>query len=264
MIVHITNAGHPGLTPFANVRDRDLYRDDGLFMVEGRIALERLVGAGRFPLVSVLIAAGREAPLSGLLGGIDEATPVHVAPQEIMDGVVGFHIHRGVLALARRRPPVELASIVPEGPATVLGLIGLSNHDNVGGCFRNAAAFGVDAVALDETCCDPLYRKSIRVSSGAALSIPYAHAGRGDDMVTELLRSGFACWSLTPSGGEPLQSVAPPSRLALLLGAEGPGLPAELMDRTRRVTIPIAPGFDSLNVATAGAIALAHVYARRP
>ncbi len=263
MIIHLTASDQPQLAPYAAVRDRDLARRDGLFVVEGQIALEHLIEAGRFPLVSVLIGESRESPLAGLLQRLTPDIPVYVVPQPVMDAVTGFHIHRGVLAMARRLASASVAEVAPQGPATLLGLIGLSNHDNVGGCFRNAAAFGADAVLLDETSCDPLYRKSIRVSSGAALSVPFAHGGDGGSIVDELMQRGFACWSLTPSGGEPLQALDPPQRLALLLGAEGPGLPPALMDRTRRVTIPIASGFDSLNVATAGAIALAHVFAAR-
>lgn len=264
MIVYVKEATDPALAPYARLRDRDLARDDGLFIVEGRIALERLIAAGRFPLVSVLIAANRQDPLADVLERIDPLTPVLVAPQDVMDAIAGFHIHRGVLALARRLPSLQPSALLSGSAArTVLGLIGLSNHDNVGGCFRNAAAFGAAAVLLDQTSCDPLYRKAIRVSSGATLSVPFAHGGTGGDMVDLLEASSFECWSLTPSGGAPLQSLAPPPRVALLLGAEGPGLPPGLMDRTRRVTIPITPGFDSLNVATAGAIALAHVYAAR-
>lgn len=263
MIVYVTEPTSPALAPYARVRDRDLEREDGLFVVEGQIALEHLVTAGRFALASVLIGESRKAPLAALLERLDPQIPVYVVQQATMDAVTGFHIHRGVLAMAQRMAPATISDVAPAGPATLLGLIGLSNHDNVGGCFRNAAAFGADAVLLDGTSCDPLYRKSIRVSSGAALSVPFAHGGDGEAMVGELMRRGFECWSLTPSGGEPLKALAPPRRLALLLGAEGPGLPPALMNRTRRVTIPMSPGFDSLNVATAGAIALAHVFAAR-
>ena len=116
---------------------------------------------------------------------------------------------------------------------------------------------------LDAPSCDPLYRKSIRVSSGTALSLPFAHSGDGASILSALEAAEHRTWALTPLDGEPLQSVAPPPRLALVLGAEGPGLPPALMDRCRRVSIPMSPGIDSLNVATAGAIALAHVFSSR-
>src|SRR5690606_21086790 len=138
-----------------------------------------------------------------------------------------------------------------------------ANHDNVGACFRNAAALGADAVLLDAASCDPLYRKSIRVSAGTALSLPFARSGDGAGIVDALAGAGVETWALTPAGGEKLHTLAPPPRLAILLGAEGHGLPSALMDRCRRISIPMTPGIDSLNVATAGAIALAHVFASR-
>jgi tRNA G18 (ribose-2'-O)-methylase SpoU len=118
-------------------------------------------------------------------------------------------------------------------------------------------------VLLDETSCDPLYRKSIRVSSGAALTLPFAHGGDGASLLAALADAEIETWSLSPSGGESLTGLAPPQRLALFLGAEGPGLPAGLMAQSRRVSIPMAGAMDSLNVATAGAIALSHVFTRR-
>ena len=146
------------------------------------------------------------------------------------------------------------------GPvATVLGLVGLANHDNVGGVFRNAAAFGADAVLLDETSCDPLYRKAIRVSVGAALITPFSRGGTAGDLVGALAAAAFEVVALSPAGAEPLASYRRAPRTALLLGAEGPGLPPALLARTRTVRIGMAAGFDSLNVATASGIALHHV-----
>jgi tRNA G18 (ribose-2'-O)-methylase SpoU len=127
----------------------------------------------------------------------------------------------------------------------------------MGGLFRNAAAFGVDAVLLDAICCDPLYRKAIRVSVGGVLTVPFATVD--GDMVETLLRHGLEPVALSPSGETPLHSFTPPSRAALLLGAEGPGLPAETLARCRTVSIPMAGSFDSLNVATTSGIALHHL-----
>jgi tRNA G18 (ribose-2'-O)-methylase SpoU len=201
------------------------------------------------------------------LAKLDPMIPVYAAPQEVMDQTAGFHLHRGVLALARRGEDQTCEALIEDcsarPPATLLALVDISNHDNVGACFRNAAALGADGVLLDAGSCDPLYRKSIRVSAGTALSLPFARSGTGVGMVAALQRHEFAVWALTPSGGEPLPDLAPPARLALMLGAEGPGLPAALMAHARRVSIPMAAGVDSLNVATAGAIALAHTFARR-
>ena len=192
--------------------------------------------------------------------------PVYVAPRSVMGAVAGFPIHRGVLALGRRLPVPDVGAICPPGeaPFLALGAVGLTNHDNVGGLFRNAAAFGVDAVILDAATCDPLYRKAIRVSSGAALTVPFARGAAAGDLIDGLIAAGIEPVALSPRGDEPLHAFAPPPRLALLVGTEGEGLPAPLLAQLRTLRVAMSPGFDSLNVATAAAIALHHVFARRP
>jgi tRNA G18 (ribose-2'-O)-methylase SpoU len=173
----------------------------------------------------------------------------------VMDGVVGFPIHRGVLALGEAKPLDAKALLDALPPrALVLVLYGIGNHDNMGGVFRNAAAFGADAVLVGSDCCDPLYRKAIRVSVGAVLTMPWARVGAGGLDVLAL--RDFELLALTPQGGEPLRVAPAAARTALVLGAEGPGLPATLMDRCRRISIPMADGFDSLNVATTSAVVL--------
>jgi tRNA G18 (ribose-2'-O)-methylase SpoU len=267
MRVPISSADDPRLAPYMGVKERDLLRDSGRFIVEGKVTLGRLVEASRFAVESAFIAENRMPGVEEMIARLDPAVPVYTAPQGVLDRVTGFHLHRGVLALARREREVGceelVASLAGKTPLTFLALIGLSNHDNVGGCFRNAAALGADAVLLDAECCDPLYRKSIRVSAGTALSLPYARSGDGASIIGALERAGIEPWALTPSGGDALTGLKPLARLALVLGAEGPGLPASLMDRCRRVSIPMTAGVDSLNVATAGAIALSHVFSMR-
>jgi tRNA G18 (ribose-2'-O)-methylase SpoU len=138
----------------------------------------------------------------------------------------------------------------------VLVLFGIANHDNMGGLLRNAAAFGADAVLLDGRCCDPLYRKAIRVSVGAALTAPFARLAEGEDALALLAGADFTALALSPSGAERVTDVARPDRVAVLLGAEGPGLPAGVLAGARTVAIPMAGGWDSLNVAAASAIVL--------
>jgi tRNA G18 (ribose-2'-O)-methylase SpoU len=262
MIVPVTAAGDPRLAPYRTLKDNEVARDTDGFIVEGAIALERLIDAGRFPLVSVFVSERAAERLHDLLARIGPGTPILVAPQPTMDEVVGYHIHRGVLALARRLPGTSAAQLLAQhadAPLTILVLIGLSNHDNVGACFRNAAALGADAILLDQSSCDPLYRKAIRVSSGAALSLPFAHGGTGDELIALLQSRNVECWAMTPSAVERLATLAPPPSLAIVLGPEGPGLSETIMKRCHRISIPMAGGMDSLNVATAGAIALAHV-----
>ena len=267
VIIHLASPDDPRISGYRAVKDRDLARHDGRFIVEGAIALEQLATHTRFPIDSLMLAESRLDPLAPLLARIDPALPVYAVTQRVMDAITGFHIHRGVLALAKRQPPQTaeqlIASLSP-GPATLLVAIGLANHDNTGACFRNAAALGASAVLLDETSCDPLYRKSIRVSSGAALSLPFAHSGDGASILAAITRAGFSPWLLTPTSGAPLHTLTPPERLAIVLGEEGYGLAPELLAQHQRVVIPMANNMDSLNVATAGAIALAHALARRP
>jgi tRNA G18 (ribose-2'-O)-methylase SpoU len=267
MIIPVVSATDPRLAPYLAIKERDLVHRDGYFIVEGKVTVTRLIESSRFPIESLFLAESRIEPLTSLLAALDPSVSVYTAPQSVMDQTAGFHLHRGVLALARRGPEQTcealIASFGQHEPLTLLTLIGLSNHDNVGACFRNAAALGANAVLLDSESCDPLYRKSIRVSAGTALSLPFARSGDGASIFSALRTAHIECWALTPHGGEPLHTLTPPPRLAILLGAEGPGLPSTLMGRCRRVSISMSPGIDSLNVAAAGAIALSHVFASR-
>ena len=260
MLIPVDDPRDPRLEPYRAVRERDLIGRQGRFIAEGEVVLRVLLARSRFRVESVLVSEKRAAA-GGVLAEVLPRVPVYVVPQAAMSEVAGFAIHRGLLAVGRREPMACAAELLRNaGPvATVLGLVGLANHDNVGGVFRNAAAFGVDAVLLDETSCDPLYRKAIRVSVGAALITPFSRGGTADDLVGGLADAGFEVVALSPAGAEPLASYRRALRTALLLGAEGPGLPPALLALTRTVRIPMADGFDSLNVATASGIALHHL-----
>ena len=264
-VVPIDDPADPRIAAYAAVRERDLVgRGDG-FIAEGEVVLRVLLSAGaRAKAASVLVAENRLARLGPLLDGLAEDVPVYAARQPVMDALVGFHIHRGILAHGLRPPDPGAAALLGALPrrALVLALFGVSNHDNIGGLFRNAAAFGVAAVLLDPACCDPLYRKAIRVSVGAALTVPFARLASGEDAVATLESAGIVPLALTPASADPLTAVSRPDRAALLLGAEGPGLPEGILARARRVTIPMAAGWDSLNVAAASAVAL-HELTRR-
>jgi tRNA G18 (ribose-2'-O)-methylase SpoU len=207
--------------------------------------------------------------LRPILDRLSDEVPVFSASQPVIDAVAGFPMHRGILAIGRRaqHPTADalLRHIVGqnESGGDVLFLSGIANHDNLGGIFRNAAAFGVRAVLLDPDCCDPLYRKAIRVSVGAALLVPFARVEHGEDALELLERHGFSSVALSPSGETLLGDWRPAHRNAVLLGAEGPGLPPELIGRARSVRISMSAGFDSLNVATTSGIVLHHLSARR-
>ncbi|HEX7884853.1 MAG TPA: RNA methyltransferase [Phenylobacterium sp.] len=264
VVIRITDAGDPRLEPYRAVRERDLVGRDGLFIAEGRVVLEKAVAAIPDAIASVLVAEHRLASLSEVVAKLPADTPVYAAGQAAMDEAVGFPIHRGILAVGRspaRDPAALLAGLPPN--ALVVGLVGIANHDNMGGVFRNAAAFGADAVLLDDTCCDPLYRKAIRVSVGAVLTTPFARVGDAAALVARLDQAGFETVSLSPGGAAELGELNPGPRMAALFGAEGPGLPDAILSRTRPLRIAMAGGFDSLNVATTSGIVLHHLAARR-
>lgn len=263
-VIRIDDAGDPRLEAYRAVRERDLVGREGLFVAEGRVVLEKAVAAMPGAIASVLVAEHRLDGLADVLGGLPAGTPVYAAGQAAMDEVVGFPIHRGILAVGRRpdRPVDDLLSSLPPA-ALVVALVGIANHDNMGGIFRNAAAFGADAVLLDETSCDPLYRKAIRVSVGAALTVPFARTGSAATLLGVLEAAGFETVALTPGGDTQLGDLEAGPRVVALFGAEGPGLPDAVLARTRGVRIAMAGGFDSLNVATTSGIVLHHLAARR-
>jgi len=260
-VIPITDPSDPRIGPYRDIRERDLTGREGRFMAEGEVVLRVLAGQARFAIDSVLLAEGRLAPLGGLIAGLAPEVPVFVAPQPIMNAIAGFAVHRGVMAVGRK-PGMEsldaFLSRLPES-ALVVAALGIANHDNIGGIFRNAAAFGADAVLLDATSCDPLYRKAIRVSVGAALLVPFHRGASADELTAALAMRGFGLAALSPSGRAELSCYRPGARTAMMLGAEGPGLPENILAVADSLRIPMAAGFDSLNVATASGIALHHL-----
>jgi len=267
-LVPIDAIDDPRIEPYRAIRERDVAGREDAFILEGEVVLRAFARAGRHELASVLLAEKRVEklmPVLEMLPATLAPTPIYVAPQAVLDGIVGFHIHRGVLALGRRTPlPPARDLIGGLGPgALVMTLMGVSNHDNIGGLFRNAAGFDVDAVLLDGACCDPLYRKAIRVSVGGVLMVPFTRLRPDEDAVDLLKANGFRCLALSPAGATPLSEVKRSGRTALMLGAEGPGLSEAILSRTETVSIPMSGRFDSLNVATASGIALHHLNAGR-
>jgi len=265
LIVAITDLADPRIDAYRDIRERDLVGRDGLFVAEGRVVLAMLIASQAFRPQSLLIAAHRLDALAELIAPLPDEVPVFAVAQAVMDGIAGFPLHRGILAIGRRieTPDADTLLAGLEGDGDVLLLSGIGNHDNMGGLFRNAAAFGARAILLDADCCDPLYRKAIRVSVGAALLVPFAKLTRDEDPVALLERHGFAPIALSPSGATTLADYRPALRNAVLLGSEGPGLAPALLARTTSVRIAMAPGFDSLNVATTSGIVLHHLAAGR-
>jgi tRNA G18 (ribose-2'-O)-methylase SpoU len=264
MQISVTDPADPRIEPYRTVRERDLLGRGDRFIAEGEVVLRVLLTKSRFSVESLLIGENRIGALDQILTHVPAGTPIYSASRAVMDAIVGFPIHRGILAVGIRPPEPSPKTFLGGLPAeaVIVGLVGLANHDNVGGIFRNAAAFGIDGVMLDGGTCDPLYRKAIRVSVGGALVVPYLRISSAAAMVEALRVAGFEIVSLSPAGQENLASLRRAPRTALLLGAEGPGLPQDVLAKTRTVSIPMKGGFDSLNVATTSGIVLHHLMAQ--
>lgn len=257
-VAHIVDQDDPRIAPYRAIRERDLVGREGRFIAEGKVVLNVLFNSRRFEVESVLILEQRLVGMQQTLATAPVDMPVYIATQSVLDAIAGFHIHRGILALGRKRPAEDANALLSSLPdqALVVALVGISNHDNVGAIFRNAAAFNADAVLLDASSCDPLYRKAIRVSVGAVLQVPYAVLPTHQDISKTLAEHDFRQLALSPSGKDSIGTLAPARRNALYLGTEGEGLPPQLMEQMQTVRIPMSESFDSLNVAAASAIAL--------
>ena len=267
----IDSLDDPRLSAYRLVRERDLATREGLFIVEGRQNVRILLSPrSRYRARSVFLTPVALDALSDGLEAVPEETPVYVGEQELMNDIVGFNIHRGCLAAGERgdAPTGEalLQAMGGRGRSVVVVLEGVNNHDNIGGILRNAAAFGADAVLLDPSCADPLYRKAIRVSMGGALVVAHARFGTWPEGLEALRGAGYATIALTPSPDAPEigdldDTVRAHPRVALLLGAEGPGLTARTMaSADHRARIAMRTDLvDSLNVAATSAVALHHL-----
>jgi tRNA G18 (ribose-2'-O)-methylase SpoU len=259
--VVIDDPADPRIADYRDIRERDLVGRRDLFVAEGEVVLATLIGSARHRPVSLLLDERRVAALAPLLDRLEAEVPVFVVDRTVLEAVAGFPLHRGILALGRRAAPESvdalLARLSPR--AIVVAALGIANHDNIGGIFRNAAAFGAEAVLLDGQCCDPFYRKAIRVSVGHALTVPQTRFAPGEDPVATLRRHAFEVLALGPGASERLVDVKREGRMAIVLGTEGPGLAADVLSRARAVAIPMAAGVDSLNVAATSAIALHHL-----
>ncbi|MGO9156470.1 TrmH family RNA methyltransferase [Mycobacterium sp.] len=243
-------------------RRPDLPTGKGLVIAEGVLVVQRML-ASRFTPHAMLGTDRRLAELRDDLAGAGTGrgaqAPYYRASADVMARVVGFHLNRGVLAAARRVPERTVAEVV-DGAHTVAVLEGVNDHENLGSIFRNAAGLGVDAVVFGSGCADPLYRRAVRVSMGHALLVPYARAADWPADLVTLKERGFRLLAMTPHREaralpEAMAAVRD-ERIAVLVGAEGPGLTAAVQRLSDvRVRIPMSRGTDSLNVATAAALA---------
>ncbi len=250
----------PRVEDYRHIADPSYLLDRGLFVAEGRLVVQQLLPPSTWVLRSILLTPTAAASFGDAL----EATPARVflVEQSLMNDIAGFNIHRGCLALAERPVARALAASDLAPLSRIVVLEGVSNPDNVGGIFRSAAAFGVEAVILGPACGDPLYRKAVRTSMAATLAVPFVNAGEWPSALGLLRAQGFTVVALTPqSPAVPLGTLPATPRVAILLGAEGDGLSAAALAAADvRVRIPMTGAVDSLNVTTAASIAMYHAF----
>lgn len=259
-VIDVTDPGDPRVDDFRDLnsvdRRPDLPTGKGLVIAEGVLVAQRML-ASRFAPHAFLGTERRLGELAVDLTGV--GVPFYRASAEVMAQVVGFHLNRGVLGAARRAPELSVPQVL-DGARTVAVLEGVNDHENLGSIFRNAAGLGVDAVVFGAGCADPLYRRAVRVSMGHALLVPFARAGHWPADLIDLRQHGFRLLAMTPNPragtlGEVMSGLAD-HKVAVLLGAEGPGLTETAMRACDvRVRVPMSRGTDSLNVATAAALA---------
>jgi tRNA G18 (ribose-2'-O)-methylase SpoU len=264
--VLIDDASDPRLADYVRLTDvhlrRSLEADEGLFIAEGEKVIRRAVGAG-FPVRSLLVADDKVATIADLAGQLD--APLYVLPAAVAEQLTGYRVHRGALA-SMQRLPLPPAEEVLAGARRIVVLEDIVDHANVGAVFRCAAALGFDAVLLAPRCADPLYRRAIKVSIGAVFAVPYSRVADWREGMAWLRSLGFRLLALTPDpAATPIGQIAAngadgadgaDGKLALLIGGEGDGLSARwLAAADEAVRIPMSRNVDSLNVASAAAIA---------
>jgi tRNA G18 (ribose-2'-O)-methylase SpoU len=271
---YVTSVEDARLDPFRSIKGKG-DRGDGTFVAESELVLDRLLESS-FTVRSILITPPRAERLSDQIGAAHEIRDLRkepfevlVATREIIDAVVGYPLHRGVITVAERKPLAPLSAVLAQA-RTVVVMEDVADPDNIGAIFRHAAGFGVDAIILTGHTADPLYRRTIRISMGWTLAIPYARVSVEDGPITALLHAaGFTSFALTPSATQTLHEATNAldrsARVAFLVGAEGPGLKPETMEAcTNKVRIPMAASVDSFNVATSAAIALFALTSAQP
>jgi len=260
-VERIEDPEDPRLSDYREIRDAERRRISGTFIAEGRTVVRRLLAARRYRTRSALVTPPALEALGDVLG--EAGVPTYLVRQDIVKAIVGIEFHHGCLAVGERGAEPPVGDVLGEaGGRSVVVLEGLGDASNVGAIFRNALAFAVGAAFLSPGTADPLYRKAIRVSSGAAVVLPFARLADWPRGLDRLRGAGYTIMALTPRAdavaiGELGVTRPLPPRLALLLGTEGRGLSDEaLAAADLHVRIPMAPEMDSLNVAAASAAAL--------
>jgi tRNA G18 (ribose-2'-O)-methylase SpoU len=261
-VLYVQSLDDPRLAAYRNLKERDLAREGDRFIAEGENLVKRLL-ASRLKTESVLIA-DRHLPEMSVIVPAD--VTLYVAPAQVVNGVLGFKFHSGIMAVGvRGRSPtvdeIMADAVTRGGPVTLVICPEIEKTDNLGSMIRIAAAFGATAMILGERSCDPFFRQSVRVSMGTAFYLPIV---RSDDLARDLRRLREhhrveLVATVLDADAEPLDGVRRPGRLGILFGNEAQGLsPQDVALCDRRVTLPMKLGTDSLNVSVAAGIFLYH------
>jgi tRNA G18 (ribose-2'-O)-methylase SpoU len=253
---NIQSLDDPSLAPYRNLKDKELARDGSRFIAEGENVVRRLL-ASSTPVESVLLADRKAAAIAPLVAA---RTPLFIAPDALIEQIIGFEFHSGVLACGIRPEPPSLDILVPPPPKPALIVVcqQITNTENLGSLIRVSAAFGADAMILGERCCDPYFRQSVRVSMGTIFSMPIRQSSDLLRDFNDLKMMGIErIASVLATSALPVSAIEPTSRVAAIFGNEADGLdPATLAASDRQATIPMKRGTDSLNVAIAAAVFL--------
>lgn len=256
----LSDASDPRVTDYTGLTDTQLRRRrepaEGLYIAESTKVLRRAIDAGHTPR-SFFLTEKWLPDLEDVLDRFPDV-PAYVGSEAVLEEITGFHLHRGALAAMNRPAPLNLEDLLSKAHRVVV-LEDMVDHTNLGAVFRSAAALGIDAVLVTPRCADPLYRRAIRVSMGAVFQVPWVRLESWPDSTRTLRDLGFlvAALALEPGSIELQElSLQNPDRLALILGTEGEGLPAQTIQQSDlTVRIPMSHAVDSLNVAAAGAVA---------
>lgn len=264
MRIAIDNLDDPRVTPYRALKDRELRAADGRFVAEGRNVVLRLI-ASAYEVESLLVSVRYAEALEP---SVPAGVPMYVAADDLINSVIGYRFHQGVLAVGRSTSIASVDNLLSRVPDEAIVVIAheLNNVENLGAILRIAAGFGAAGLILGPRTADPFYRQSIRVSMGTVFSMPLAQS---DDLLadlTKLRRQGFEILAtVTDLGAEPLSALIPSPRTAIVLGSEAHGLDRPTIEACdRKVTIPMQLGTDSLNVSIAAAVFLYHLSSRRP
>jgi len=261
--ITINDRADPRVADYTNLKERDLASRSAAFIAEGELVVRRLIRS-RFKVRSLFLSDDRVDLMADAARELRPGTPVYVAPATVVHDVIGFPIHRGILGAGDRGAPCDLGLMLEQCTSLIV-LEDIANLDNMGGVFRTVAALGGSSpgVLLSPGCCDPLYRKGIRVSMGWALRVPFATLDPWPDGLAAVAEAGFTIAAMTPGEGAiDLEVLASNGvgRPAVLLGTEGRGLSDGAMKAAAfRCRVPMNPEVDSLNVVVAGAVALSRL-----